>query len=39
VHPLPAEIDREIASMKLETLGISIDSLTAEQADIRARWK
>jgi len=39
VHPLPAEIDREIASMKLETLGIAIDSLTAEQADIRARWK
>jgi hypothetical protein len=25
--------------MKLETLGVSIDSLTAEQVDIRGRWK
>jgi adenosylhomocysteinase len=39
VHPLPAEIDREIAAIKLETLGISIDSLTQEQEDIRGRWK
>ena len=39
VHPLPAEIDREIAAIKLETLGVSIDSLTAEQVEIRRRWQ
>ncbi len=39
VHPLPAEIDREIARMKLETLGVSIDALTREQEEIRRRWQ
>src|SRR4051812_23889124 len=31
VHLLPAEVDTEIASLKLRALGISIDTLTAEQ--------
>jgi len=31
VHSLPEEIDREIARIKLETLGIGIDSLLPEQ--------
>lgn len=39
VHPLPPEIDREIAAIKLETLGVSIDSLTPEQMEIRRRWQ
>jgi adenosylhomocysteinase len=39
VHPLPPEIDREIAAIKLETLGIAIDSLTPEQIDVRSRWQ
>ena len=39
VHPLPPEIDREIAAIKLETLGISIDTLTQEQVDVRSRWQ
>jgi adenosylhomocysteinase len=39
VHPLPPEIDREIAAIKLETLGVSIDSLTPEQIDLRRRWQ
>jgi S-adenosylhomocysteine hydrolase len=39
IQPLPAEIDREIAAIKLETIGVSIDSLTAEQVDIRRRWQ
>jgi len=39
VHPLPAEIDREIAAIKLETLGVSIDSLTPEQIEMRRRWQ
>ena len=38
VHDLPAEIDRDIARVKLESLGISIDSLTAEQEAGRRRW-
>jgi adenosylhomocysteinase len=39
VHPLPAEIDREIAATKLETLGVAIDSLTPEQIEMRRRWQ
>ena len=39
VHPLPLEIDREIARTKLETLGVSIDSLTPEQQDFLRRWQ
>jgi adenosylhomocysteinase len=38
VHDLPLEIDREIASTKLETLGVSIDALTPEQEERRRRW-
>ena len=39
VHDLPVEIDREIASIKLETLGVGIDRLTAEQEEHRRRWQ
>jgi adenosylhomocysteinase len=39
VHDLPAEIDQEIARIKLETLGISIDALTPEQEEQRGRWQ
>ena len=39
VHALPVEIDREIASIKLETLGVSIDALTPEQEEHRRRWQ
>jgi adenosylhomocysteinase len=39
VHSLPPEIDREIARIKLETLGVSIDALTPEQEAIRRRWQ
>jgi adenosylhomocysteinase len=39
LHPLPEEIDREIARIKLETLGIAIDSLTPEQEELRRRWQ
>jgi adenosylhomocysteinase len=38
VHVLPSEIDQEIASLKLETMGIAIDELTAEQAKYLASW-
>jgi adenosylhomocysteinase len=31
VHDVPEEQDRELARMKLETIGVSIDTLTREQ--------
>ena len=39
VHPLPEAIDREIARIKLDSLGVRIDSLTAEQEELRRRWQ
>jgi adenosylhomocysteinase len=37
VHPVPSEIDREVARLKLASLGVEIDALTPEQeADLRA---
>jgi adenosylhomocysteinase len=38
VYPVPAEIDREIARLKLETMGVEIDVLTEEQAKYLASW-
>jgi adenosylhomocysteinase len=38
VYPVPDEIDREIARLKLETMGIEIDRLTDEQAQYLASW-
>jgi adenosylhomocysteinase len=39
VYPVPKEIDDEIARMKLKTMGISIDKLTAEQRKYLAGWE
>ena len=38
VHRLPAEIDNEIARLKLAAMGIGIDSLTPEQERYLASW-
>jgi adenosylhomocysteinase len=38
VYPVPDEIDREIARVKLETMGVAIDQLTEEQARYLASW-
>ena len=38
VHELPPEQDQEIASIKLETMGIRIDELTAEQRSYDADY-
>ncbi len=38
VYPVPEEIDREIARLKLDTMGIRIDQLTEEQANYLASW-
>ena len=38
VYVVPEEIDKEIARLKLETMGIDIDTLTEEQAKYLASW-
>jgi len=39
VHLLPKEVDEEIASLKLRALGLSIDTLTAEQLEYMSSWE
>ena len=39
VYDVPADIDDGIAKLKLETLGVKIDMLTAEQAKYLASWQ
>ena len=39
VHLLPAEVDTEIASLKLQALGLAIDTLTAEQLEYIGSWE
>ncbi len=38
VYDVPEEIDREIARLKLETMGVGIDRLTDEQARYLSSW-
>jgi adenosylhomocysteinase len=38
VYPVPPEIDEEIARLKLETMGVKVDTLTEEQARYLASW-
>ncbi len=39
VHVLPSEVDQEIASLKLHSLGISIDELTPEMLEYMSSWE
>ncbi|MBI4405482.1 MAG: adenosylhomocysteinase [Deltaproteobacteria bacterium] len=39
VYTIPAEIDREIARLKLVSMGIHIDTLTAEQQKYLGAWE
>jgi len=39
VHPVPAEIDRTVAKLKLASMGVGIDTLTAEQRKYLASWE
>ncbi len=39
VHEVPKEVDQFVASLKLQTMGISIDVLTAEQKKYLASWE
>jgi len=38
VYPVPKEIDKEIARLKLQSMGIEIDSLTPEQENYLSSW-
>jgi adenosylhomocysteinase len=38
VHPVPVEIDQEIARLKLNSMDIAIDVLTPEQVEYLASW-
>jgi adenosylhomocysteinase len=38
VHPVPEEVDREVAALKLATLGVQIDTLSEEQERYRRGW-
>src|SRR3954464_423599 len=38
VHRLPLAVDQEIARLKLQSMGISYDTLTAEQVEYLASW-
>ena len=38
VHRLPASVDQEIAKLKLQSMGVAIDTLTAEQVEYLASW-
>ena len=37
--PIPKEVDQWVASLKLQTMGIAIDTLTAEQAKYLESWE
>jgi adenosylhomocysteinase len=39
VHALPAELDEEVARLKLEALGLRIDTLTPAQAAFLQAWE
>ncbi len=39
VHPVPPDIDRAIARLKLESMGVRIDTLTEEQRAYLASWE
>jgi adenosylhomocysteinase len=38
VHPVPEAVDREVAALKLASLGVRIDTLSAEQEQYRRGW-
>jgi len=38
IHSIPVEVDKEIARLKLQAMGVQIDSLTAEQTEYINSW-
>jgi adenosylhomocysteinase len=39
VYPVPEHIDKEIARLKLESMNVEIDTLTAEQEKYLSSWE
>ena len=39
VYNVPKEVDQWVANLKLQTMGIAIDTLTAEQVKYLASWE
>ncbi len=39
IYPVPEEIDKQIARLKLNSMGINIDSLTLEQKEYLTSWE
>ncbi len=39
VHPVPEEIDKQVAQLKIQSMGIKIDSLTPEQKAYLTSWE
>jgi adenosylhomocysteinase len=39
VHGVPAELDADVARLKLSSMGVEIDRLTAEQEEYLASWE
>jgi adenosylhomocysteinase len=39
VHPVPEQIDKEVARLKLRAMGMAIDTLTAEQRKYLSSWE
>ena len=39
IHMLPEEIDRDIAGMKLESMGLSCDTMTSDQKEYLDSWE
>ena len=38
VYPVPEDLDKRVARLKLESMGIKIDRLTPEQEEYLASW-
>lgn len=38
VYPVPVDLDKKVAKLKLETMGVKIDRLTTEQEEYLASW-
>jgi adenosylhomocysteinase len=38
VYPVPEDLDKKVARLKLESMGVKIDKLTAEQEEYLASW-
>jgi adenosylhomocysteinase len=39
VYPVPEHLDQQIAKLKLDSLGVTIDKLTPEQEHYLASWQ